>query len=135
MALIAGAGNPTGGNPAGTGAGLNYVGEHAYATSGLVNSGTTVETTMLEFISASESYVVGWFHFIYADDTDQDMIYKLYFNDQIVWQYVAQSAQDDILGRNDFYILIPGATKVKGTVESDGASRGSCAFFTGRVYA
>jgi hypothetical protein len=136
--LIGGGGSPNvsgGSNPAGTGGSINYVGNHAYVSSGLVNSGTTTETTMVQFTTASESYIVGYFHFIYSDDTDQDMIYRLYFNDQIVWQYVAQSAAQDVQGRNDVYILMPASTRVKGTVESDGAARNSSAFFTGRVYA
>ena len=67
MALVGGGGAPNvaGSNPAGTGTGLNYVGDHAYVSSGLIDSGTTTETTMVEFTTASESYIVGYFHLLF----------------------------------------------------------------------
>ena len=112
---------------------INIVGNHAYAASGLVASGTTTETTLLEFGSGNY-YFVGYFHFIYSNDTSQDMTYKLYFNGAVVWQYIAQTATADVEGRNDVYILIPAYTQVRATHESDGASRDSCAFMTGSIY-
>ena len=113
--------------------GIQIVGNHAYAASGLVESGTTTETTMLEF-QTGNYYFVGYHHFVYSNDTSQDMTYRLYFNNGVIWQYVAQTAQSDVEGRNDLYIVIPAYTQIKATHESDGASRDSCAFMTGRIY-
>ena len=128
-----GAGNPLGGSFTGPAQGINIVGDHAYAASGLTPSGVTTESTLLQFRTGNY-YFVGYFHFLYSNDTSQDMTYKLYFNDSIVWQYVAQTAQSDVEGRNDVYILIPAYTQIKATHESDGAERESCAFMTGRIY-
>ena len=61
MAIIAGAGNPAGsGGTAGTGKGLNYVGDHAFAYSGEISatgdtSGATV--TMLDFTTGGTLFV------------------------------------------------------------------------------
>ena len=50
MALIAGAGNPVGsGGTAGTGTGINYIGEHAFAYSGTVAIAPNSFTRMLRF--------------------------------------------------------------------------------------
>tara|TARA_Y100001951_G_C11116017_1_gene170128 strand:- start:177 stop:575 length:399 start_codon:yes stop_codon:yes gene_type:complete len=56
-----GGGNPVGGNPAGTGTGLNYVGNHAYAYSG-TQSATNVPVTLLDFTIGAH-YVKGIIQF------------------------------------------------------------------------
>ena len=53
-----GAGNIAGGNPAGTGTSLNYIGNHAYAYSGNFSSTGTDDTTYLEFDLALNQYIV-----------------------------------------------------------------------------
>lgn len=54
MALIAGAGNPTGGsNPAGTGTTLNYIGDFAYAYSGKLAADSGTPYTVLKFTTGS----------------------------------------------------------------------------------
>ena len=55
-----GAGNVAGGNPAGTGTGLNYIGDHAYAYSGSITAAnsSSADTTMLDF-STGQHFVVG----------------------------------------------------------------------------
>ena len=52
MAILGGAGNVAGSNPAGTGSGLNYIGEHAYAYSGMFVPATSTYT-MLSFTTGS----------------------------------------------------------------------------------
>jgi len=62
MALIGGggSGNVAGGNPSGTGTGLTYVGDHCYAYSGEITSGTSGDSTMLDFSTGANSYIVGY---------------------------------------------------------------------------
>ena len=57
---VSGAGNTAGSNPAGTGSGLNYIGDHAYAYSGTFSSLNSSQT-MLDFTTGS-SVVVGRVH-------------------------------------------------------------------------
>ena len=59
MALVGGggAGNVAGGNPSGTGTGLNYIGNHCYAYSGSIAITGQVQT-MLNFTTGSDYNVV-----------------------------------------------------------------------------
>ena len=65
MALVGGGGAPNvaGSNPTGTGTGLNYIGDHAYAYSGEVDNNGSSATTALKFTTGNE-YVLGQMHFI-----------------------------------------------------------------------
>ena len=65
MALVGGGGAPNvaGSNPTGTGTGLNYIGDHAYAYSGEVDNDGSSATTALKFTTGNE-YVLGQMHFI-----------------------------------------------------------------------
>jgi len=71
MALVGGggAGNVAGGGaiPAGTGASLNYIGNHAYGYSGGFEA-TTANQTMLSFVTGG-SYIVGQLQFNGSIDT------------------------------------------------------------------
>ena len=60
MPLVGGGGAPNvsgGSNPAGTGTGLNYVGNHCYAFSGEFEASTS-QQTMLLFTTSSNNYIV-----------------------------------------------------------------------------
>jgi len=60
MAFLAGAGNPAGsGGTAGTGKGLNYIGDHAYAYSGVIQDNGTgaANATLLDFTTGG-TYIV-----------------------------------------------------------------------------
>ena len=64
MALDGGGGGGGGGpisssNPAGTGTGINYIGNHAYAYSGVFSASTT-ESNMLKF-STGNAYIMSEF--------------------------------------------------------------------------
>ena len=68
MALIAGAGNPTGGsNPSGISFGLNYVGNLAYGYSGLVSTSAGNFVTALDFQTGNE--LLNTTVQLYVDDT------------------------------------------------------------------
>ena len=68
-----GGGNPVSGNPTGTGTSLNYIGNHAYAYSGLIgiDDGAPV---MLEFTTGN-SYLTATFD--YGNSTQVAMIFNL----------------------------------------------------------
>ncbi len=92
MPLVGGGGSPNvaGSNPSGIGKGLNYVGDFAYAYSGLVAVAPT-ETTILDF-STGGSLFVGTIQFLYASQADtapaDDCFYKLEINSESVLQYL-----------------------------------------------
>jgi len=143
MALIGGggAGNVVGGsNPAGTGTGLNYIGNHAYANSGeiLINNNTV---TMLEFTTGT-SYFVG--SFSYGVDQNASLGnskligFTIKFDSQKVMQVVGQSAStlQFIDFDPNYAILIPPFTNVK--IESETTNAGNVptyAMLIGEVYA
>ena len=68
-----GGGNPVvgGSNPSGTGSSINYIGEHAYAYSGEITSGSGTTKTLLNFITASNSYIVGTIHLVLRPGNDR----------------------------------------------------------------
>jgi len=135
MALIAGAGNPTGGsNPAGTGTALNYLGEHAYAYSGSIGV-TNTETTLLDFNTGS-NYIVGNFEAIngFNGSTNDDYLWLLSMDDQAVMALNLTSSKD--LDSNPLAIIIPPFTRVIVTCQNvtDTSSHDMGACITGRVY-
>ena len=68
MALIAGAGNPTGGsNPSGISQGLNYVGTLVYGYSGLVSTSAGNFVSALDFQTGTE--LLNTTVQLYVDDT------------------------------------------------------------------
>ena len=117
--------------------GITYLGEHAYAYSGLHDSGaSSAEVIFLDFSTGSE-YIVGKFQFFYATDTVQgsDMIYRIKLNDQIISQYIDI---EDIRMAGDPHqpipIVIPPLTHVVITVASIAGAQQQATMFTGRVY-
>ena len=66
-----GAGNTAGGNPAGTGSGINYVGNHAYAYSGNVAVDNNI-TTLLQF-NTQNNYVMANIQLEYFDASSDNM--------------------------------------------------------------
>ena len=67
-----GAGNVGGGAPVGVGSSINYIGNHAYAFSGQVTSGTGTTITMLDFTTASNSYITANIQFGFAGSRSND---------------------------------------------------------------
>ena len=138
MALVGGggAGNVTGSNPAGTGSTLNYVGEFAYANSGVITTDGGNESTLLEFDTAG-SVIVGRTQFSYLSiNQSDDILFRIYFNGEIIAgvQYPHVNTGSHT---NYFEIIIPPYTNVKITgdnVESS-TNRDLTAMVIGRVYA
>ena len=117
--------------------GISYLGEHAYAYSGLLDSGASdAQVTFLSFQTGKE-YIFGKFQFFYATDSVQgsDMIYRIKLNDQIISQYLDI---EDIRMAGDPHqpipMVIPPLTRVTVTIASIAGAQQQAAMFTGRVY-
>ena len=117
--------------------GISYAGSHAYAYSGLLNSGDSgAEVTFLLFQTGKE-YIVGKFQFFYATDTIQgaDMIYRIKLNDQIISQYNdVEEPRSNTDPHQPIPIVIPPQTQVTVTIASLAGAQQQAAMFTGRVY-
>ena len=79
MALIAGAGNPTGGsNPSGISSGLTYVGDFVYLNSGIIDC-DNAETTLRYFITSNQ-VIDAIIQFYYAEFSSHDFQYLVKLN-------------------------------------------------------
>ena len=126
-----GGGNPVASaNPAGIGKTLNYIGNHAYATSGMVPGSTSGNTTYLEF-QTGNAYIVGELQQGSTNETTRKTVFVNY-DDQKVIQMDVDNAYPF---PNDYKLLIPPQTKVKVELRLGGDDGMSCWFtFRGRVY-
>ena len=104
-----GAGNVSGGsNPAGIGQSLNYIGDHAYATSGMIAGSTSANTTYLEF-ETSNGYIVGELQQGSTNETTRKTVFVSYDSQTIIQMDVDNAYPFP----NDYKLLIPPHTKVK----------------------
>jgi len=140
MALIAGAGNPVGGSsPAGTGTGLNFVGDHAYAYSGTIQ-GSTTSVTALAF-NTQGVYIIGDFQInmpsTYGTQATLVGWMRISFNDEVVSIVTVGLVDADSQTTGKQSMLIPPYTNVTVEVVCDDnqAARLTAATFNGRVYA
>ena len=126
---------PTSASTASTGKGVRYIGEHAYAFSGQVSSGTGGNDAALLDFTSGAGYIVGKFQFSYATDSldTVDCRYRIKFNGEIVFQYWDT---EDIRQGNDPHqyipLLIPPFTHVETLASANGQFQ--CSTLTGRVY-
>ena len=137
MPLVGGGGSPNvsgGANPAGTGSSLNYIGEHAYMYTGAVSVGTS-ETTIAEFTTGGNTYLVAtWQPQIMVNTTD-DIEFNLYLNDQVIAQVIT-TASKDYSPFEEVEIIIPTDTRIKITGHNLGSGNKNVgSIITGRVYA
>ena len=133
MALIAGAGNPTGGsNPAGTSQGLNYVGEHAYAYSGNLTVGSTGSVTALKFATGN-SYVVGKFSPQYNGNHSEDFLYTFILNGETLFVLTLKDQGNQVF--NEVSVIVPSYSDVTIEIEPSGhtTDRSVSVLYTGRV--
>jgi len=138
MALAGGggAGNVAGSNPAGTGAGINYIVNHAYAYSGVISVNNN-ETTMLLF-STGNQYVLGQINFNTGSTSNDDYLYKVKLNGEIVQEYIfTGSPADRARPDNTIPILLPSHSRVELTATNvtDTSDNNQIVSITGRVYA
>lgn len=130
-----GGGGPVGfANPTGLGSGLNYVGNFAYGYCGNIASGSSgAEGTAFLFVTGN-SLFKGHVQFCYPTDATENMTYRIYFNDEVIQQWVSTGSLEPHQPQNPVYIIIPSFTTVKITCSSAGSARGQTGAITGRVY-
>ena len=137
MPLVGGGGSPNvaGSNPSGTGQGLNYIGDHAYAYSGSHSATAAGHTTMLEF-STGASYVMGNFTFGNTSASTDHIEFEISVDDQIVMACIGDAIGESF-PLNSFKLLLPAYSTIKVTTinASGGADRTVFASISGRVYA
>jgi hypothetical protein len=134
---LAGAGNPVGGsNPSGTGTGLNHVGNHAYAYSGLISFDNN-ETTMLDFSLGYNQYLVGKIQFFYFGDTSQDVEYSVKVNGELLQRYETNAPQEYTEPDGIIPIIFVGGDRVQLIIKNltDSATLTGTVTLTGRIYA
>tara|TARA_Y100001963_G_scaffold7601_1_gene9884 strand:- start:2623 stop:3036 length:414 start_codon:yes stop_codon:yes gene_type:complete len=135
--LVGGGGAPNvsgGSNPAGTGSSLNYIGQHAYMYTGGVSCSTS-ETTIAQFGTGGNTYLVGSWQPQLMENTTDDIQFKLYINDQVIAQIVLTSSKD-YSPFEEVEVIIPGDTIIKITGQNLGSGSKDCgSIITGRVYA
>ena len=126
----------------GTGLGIRYIGNWAYALSGAVNSPFNTEATMLEFTSGTGIFVAN-FEFGINDstmDSATEIVVKGYFNGEVGFY-----RRDEIQGGTGVTksatmvipatLLIPPLTEFKLTSrQTDGDTQIVYAMLSGRVY-
>jgi len=123
---------PTNYQFAGTGLGLTYIGDHAFAYSGDVAPGGT-SGTALDFISGS-SYIRGAFYYT-ADSSGaggQYIVMQINFNGITV--LYSKEKRDESFNSEEWAMLIPPFTHVEVTYETPGTDIPTTLIFTGRVY-
>lgn len=117
--------------------GISFLGDHAFAYSGLLDSGASdTEVTFLSFQSGKQ-YIVGKFQFFYATDTIQgsDMIYRIKLNGQVIAQYNdVEEPRSNTDPHQPIPVVIPPNTQVDVTIASTLGAQQQAAVFTGRVY-
>ena len=130
-----GRGNPVGSNPAGTGTGLNYIGEHAYAYSG-TKSATNVAITLLDFTIGAH-YVKGVIQFYQPPNQGTDnMGFDVSINGEKI--YGMEFVQGADAGRyNEMQIVIGPFDRLQITSNNFSGTSGRevGANIVGRVYA
>ena len=138
MALVGGggAGNVTGSNPSGIGSTINYIGEHVYASSGIITIDNT-ETNLLKFTIASSQYVVATFYFNMIQAQGEQYLYKIYVNEQVINGYNAPGGSDTVTAAdNPIKVLLAPNDEVRATAQNSQstAARDQIVSMVGRVY-
>jgi hypothetical protein len=129
-----GAGNPVGSNPAGTGSSINYVGNHAYAYSGVSSIGTAY-TSVLEFATSS-IYIMSNLQVYSASISGTDLFIKVSINGEAVIESAYnQQGQLDPAGYVGHLLLIPPFSNVKVELKGSTGTSDLSATLSGRTYA
>jgi len=138
MALVGGggAGNVAGSNPSGTSSNVNYIGNHIYAFSGITNV-NNIETSLLEFSTASTSYIICKIQFNYIEPDSDNIQYKVYINDEVIQAFQSDANNlSHIFPDSILHILIASESKVKLTAQNvtSSSTRAQIVSLVGRVY-
>ena len=137
MAILGG-GNPVGGsNPAGIGSSLNYIGDHAFAYSGIVSVGSAGQdtpSTLLDFTTGRE-YIVAKMHAMrgYTANEAHNYLWLVKLNGETIYEFFDSNAD---FNENPIHLLIPSFSRVEITTQNSSAATDNNVGFTvlGRVY-
>ena len=133
--MISGAGNPViGSNPTGTGSVLNYIGQHAFAYSGVITSNGTNATTGLEFNTGGNAYIVGQFEFDYVGEENQTVRPILTLDGEIVAQPGTKYGDSEPIKPIIVKVILNPDTKVNASMQMASLQDDFAIRFTGRVY-
>jgi len=136
MALVGGGGAPNvaGSNPAGTGTSINYIGNHAFAYSGIVQV-TNATTTLIDGTIGSH-YIVAKVQPSINVSTTDDMFFRVLIDGQEIAASLIGSTTSNS-PYEEIEVIVAPFTRIQITCENNSTSGGiNCsAVFTGRVYA
>ena len=135
MALVGGggAGNTAGSNPSGTGSSLNYVGNHAYAYSGIIAS-TTTEANMLDFHTTGNQYVMAQFCWGYDAESSNDAIFRVKLDGQTIFTSIWTGASVTYGKDQPVPILIPPYSHCEVSVDMAAGTANTMVAMVGEVY-
>jgi len=115
---------------------LNYIGNHAYAYSGVVGA-TSSGTTFIKFTTGKE-YISGKIQCVYSEPQSDDMTYLIKINGITVQTYVHVGATgvsvSDTQPQRPTLMIIPPLSQVEVIITSAATTRNNCVIFTGRIY-
>tara|TARA_Y100001963_G_scaffold119398_1_gene166553 strand:+ start:237 stop:635 length:399 start_codon:yes stop_codon:yes gene_type:complete len=129
-----GGGNPVGGaNPVGTGTGLNYIGNHAYAYSGVKPTSGTA-TNFLDFTTSRSGYLVAKIQPVYIAQGTNNIQYIIKLDGQIINQTEVTSSRDyspyDVL-----HLIVPPESRVEIAVDNlSSGTEDAAVVFTAEVF-
>ena len=129
-----GGGNPVGSNPSGTGSSINYVGNHAYANSGVITVENTADagTTLLNF-TLGNSYIMAEIHVFNNQASALDDFVHVLVNNELIVKARYQNA-NELHQDQPLKVLIPPYSKFEVKASTSGATPEFTAVLTGRVY-
>ena len=135
MPLVGGGGSPNtvGGNPSGTGTGLNYTGNHAYAYSGLISCGTSY-TTLLDFHTGNQYIVIKFNPVYFTEDTGENCFWQITIDGQLSY-HTELTSSANATPFLEVEILLPAFSRIQVKAKGLSATRDLGAVLTGRVYA
>ena len=137
MALTGGggAGNVAGGNPSGTGSSLNYIGDHAYGYSGLVQTaGDNTYSTAMQF-TIGQDYVLAQVQLCPASGNADDLAFRMSIDGQAVGEFYTANPPSEF-NASPVPFLIPSFSKVTIEIKNGQGStaRDTYIMIVGRVY-
>ena len=106
-----GAGYTAGSSPTGTGTGLNYIGDHAYAYSGVVSINNN-ESTLIRASTQGE-YVKGILMPLGLTITTSDYKFQIKINGEIVGQYTLDSGNNRDNFHQLMHLIIPSYSTIE----------------------
>ena len=135
--MLGGGNTVSGSNPSGTGSSISYIGNHAYAHSGLIGSATT-EATQLKF-STGNTYITATLMLNGGVDPANigngiNTIFYINMNGERISAIKTETNLEDMPSTMLYKVLIPANTDFEVTADSDFTGYQTSVTLTGRVY-